>query len=77
LLFQGAKPEKSDNQKQHIFSPKREKEKGKTSKRRKKDMQVKQQCSGGCQGFLEKYSFYFSEALRNKKEDFFKNPAGA
>jgi hypothetical protein len=35
-------------------------------------MQVKQQCSGGCQGFLEKYSFYFSVALRNKKEDFFK-----
>jgi hypothetical protein len=39
-------------------------------------MQVKQQCSGGCQGFLEKYSFYFSVALRNKKEDFFKNPQG-
>jgi hypothetical protein len=37
---------------QLFFRPKREKEK---SERRKKDMQVYKQCSGGCQGFLEKY----------------------
>jgi hypothetical protein len=60
--------------KNNIFFPRKEKKK--ETKVEKKDMQVKQQCSGGCQGFLEKHSFYFSVALRNKKEDFFKNPQG-
>jgi hypothetical protein len=36
----------------NYFFSKRERKK---SKRRKKDMQVQKQCSGGCQGFLEKY----------------------
>ena len=59
--------------KTQYFFPRKEK-KEKRAKEEKKDMQVKQQWSGVCQGFLEKYSF-FSEALK-KKEDFFKNPQG-
>jgi hypothetical protein len=39
--------------KNNIFFPRKEK-KEKRAKEEKKDMQVKQQCSGGSQGFLEK-----------------------
>jgi hypothetical protein len=49
---------------QIFFPPKRRKRK----MRRKKDMQVQKQCSGGCQGFLEKYYL--------QGGDFFKNPQG-
>jgi hypothetical protein len=52
-----------------IFFGKREEKK--ENKRRKKDMQVKQQCSGGCQGFLEKYYPKRSGGWR-----FFQKPAG-
>ena len=54
-----------------FFPPKREKRK--TGKRRKKDMQVKQQCSGGCQGFLEKNT---TRSAAQVWRFFFKNPQG-
>jgi len=43
----------------NIFSP--EKRKRKKTKEEKKDMQVQKQCSGGCQGFLKKYSFFLAK----------------
>ena len=39
-------------------------------------MQVKSNVAAAVKVFSNKYSFYFSVALRNKKEDFLKNPQG-
>jgi hypothetical protein len=47
------KNDKKRQTKTTIFFPRKEKKESKRKK--KKDMQVIQQCSGGCQGFLEKY----------------------
>jgi hypothetical protein len=53
----------------NIFSTEKEKRK---DGRRKKDMQVEESCSGGCQGFLEKNTTRsVAEVWR-----FFQKPAG-
>jgi hypothetical protein len=54
-----------------LFSP--QKEKRKRAKEEKKDMQVKKQCSGGCQGFLKKNT---TRRVAQVWRFFFKNPQG-